>query len=106
MSGNTTLVILKPDARQRKLVGTILKRIEQHSLHLNAIKTIHPNKELLANHYREHLEKDFYPGLEQYMLEEPGVVAVQVTGNNAVQRMRELAGDTRTCSSKRRNDPW
>jgi len=99
MSGDATLVLLKPDARQRNLVGTILHRIEEHGLHLDMIQTVHPTEKLLADHYQEHTEKDFYPGLEQYMLEDPGVVAVKITGTDAVQLMRDLAGDTEPVSA-------
>ncbi len=94
MSGESTLILLKPDARQRNLVGQILHRIEDEGLHLDTIRTVEPTEELLADHYQEHTEKDFYPGLVDYMLEDPGVVAVKVTGTDVVTKMRSLAGDT------------
>lgn len=100
MPGDATLVLLKPDARQRNLVGEVLHRIEEEGLELDTIRTVQPTEELLADHYQEHTGEDFYPGLVEYMMEDPGVVAVKVTGDDAVQRMRNLAGDTEPASAE------
>jgi len=95
----STLVLLKPDARQRNLVGEVLGRIEDEGFSLDAVRTVEPTADLLAEHYREHVDAEFYDGLVEYMREPPGVVAVAVSGENAADRIRDLAGDTEPASA-------
>jgi nucleoside-diphosphate kinase len=88
-----TLIILKPDAIQRGLVGPILSRLEQRGLRFAALKLMHITPELAARHYAEHLGKPFYDGLVRFITSGPVVVAV-VEGKQAIAVSRATLGDT------------
>ncbi len=88
-----TLILLKPDAVQRGLVGEILKRFEQKGLKLAAMRMLRFTKELAAKHYAEHVGKDFYPRLEEYIMSGP-VIAVILEGPEAVTVVRSMLGPT------------
>lgn len=88
-----TLIIAKPDAIQRGLVGEIIRRLENKGLKLNGIKMISLSSELLQEHYGEHLEKPFYAGLEEFMKASP-VVVMAWEGYECVNSVRLLVGDT------------
>lgn len=88
-----TLVIAKPDALQRGLVGEILRRLENKGLKLIGLKMINLNSDLLQEHYQEHLEKPFYVGLEEFMKSSP-VILVAVEGYECVNSVRVLVGET------------
>ncbi len=88
-----TLVILKPDAVQRGLIGTILARLEQRGLRFAALKLMRISPELAAEHYGEHDGKKFYPGLIQFITSGPVIVAV-VEGTNAIKVARDTMGLT------------
>lgn len=89
-----TLVVIKPDGVARNLVGEVLGRIERKGYQLTALKMVNPTAELLDEHYAEHLNKAFYPGLREYMTEGPVVVAV-VEGDEVIAAVRNLAGATK-----------
>ena len=55
------LVLIKPDAVERRLTGEILRRIEAKGYVLTALKVLAPTEEILAEHYAEHVDKPFYP---------------------------------------------
>ncbi|MEX2014476.1 MAG: nucleoside-diphosphate kinase, partial [Candidatus Saccharimonadales bacterium] len=88
-----TLIIAKPDALQRGLVGEIIRRFELKGLKLIGVKMLSLNSELLQQHYREHLEKDFYEGLEKFMKSSP-VVIMAWEGYECVNSVRLIVGDT------------
>ncbi|MBD3310898.1 MAG: nucleoside-diphosphate kinase [Candidatus Magasanikbacteria bacterium] len=88
-----TLLILKPDAVQRSLVGEILKRLEMKGLKVVGLKMMILDTEKLREHYAHHVEKPFYPGLEEFMKSSP-VVVVCAEGKNAVAAVRLIAGVT------------
>ena len=88
-----TLIIAKPDALQRGLVGEIIRRLEAKGLKLVGIKMLSLNSELLQEHYREHLEKPFYAGLEEFMKSSP-VVVIAWEGYECVNSVRLLVGAT------------
>lgn len=88
-----TLIIAKPDAVQRGLVGEIVRRLENKGLKLIGIKMLSLNSELLQEHYKEHLEKPFYVGLEKFMKASP-VVLMAWEGFECVNSVRLLVGDT------------
>ncbi|NDR53741.1 nucleoside-diphosphate kinase [Actinomyces sp. 565] len=87
------LVLLKPDAVERRLTGEILRRIEAKGYDIVALKLVLPTTEVLAAHYAEHLDKPFYPGVVEYMTRGP-VVAVVVEGQRVVEGVRSLMGAT------------
>lgn len=88
-----TLILLKPDCVQRRLVGTILGRLEQKGLNFIAMKMVAVSKELSREHYREHVEKPFYPSLEQFITNGP-VVALVAEGPSAIDVVRGMLGPT------------
>lgn len=89
----TTLLILKPDAVQRGLVGLILERLERKGLRLAAMKLIMVRRELAEKHYAEHRGKPFYDGLIRFVTSSP-VVVLAVRGLEAVTVCRKLIGAT------------
>lgn len=93
MAVQRTLVLLKPDAVQRGLVGPILSRFEQKGLKLLALKLRQFSRETMERHYEPHRGKPFYPGLVQYMTSGP-VVALALEGVDAIEVVRGLIGAT------------
>jgi nucleoside-diphosphate kinase len=88
-----TLIIAKPDAVQRGLVGEIIRRLEAKGLKLIGIKMMALSNELLSVHYAEHLEKPFYADLENFMKSSP-VVVMAWEGYECVDSVRVLVGST------------
>ncbi len=88
-----TLIILKPDAVQRRLVGRILQRFEEKGLSVAAMKLMHISRELAERHYAVHKGKPFYPGLIDYITSGPVVVMV-LAGNRCIEIARTLMGKT------------
>ncbi len=88
-----TLVILKPDAVQRGLIGPILTRIEQRGFRIVAMKMMRISRELAERHYAEHKGKSFYEGLIAFITSAPVVVMV-VEGPQAVRIIRQMMGKT------------
>ncbi|MCD6459759.1 nucleoside-diphosphate kinase [bacterium] len=88
-----SLIILKPDAYQRKLVGEIINRIERKGLKLVAMKLMRITEELAKQHYAPHKDKDFFAGLISYIKSGPVLVLV-VEGAQAIPVMRKLVGAT------------
>ena len=91
---NRTLILLKPDAVQRGLVGELITRIERKGLKLAAMKLMSVTDDLAQQHYAEHIGKPFFDGLVAFITSSP-VVALVVEGENAVLTMRNtLMGAT------------
>lgn len=88
-----TLVLLKPDCVQRRLMGTIIKRFEDKGLNIVAMKMIRVTPELSRQHYAEHVEKPFYPSLEEFITSAP-VVAMAIDGLDVISVVREMLGAT------------
>jgi len=88
-----SLVILKPDAVQRGLVGQIVGRFEAKGLKLTAMKMMQISRELAERHYAVHRGKDFYPPLIDYITSSPVVVMV-LEGAGAVDVVRRMMGTT------------
>lgn len=88
-----TLVLLKPDCFQRRLVGKVLSRFEDKGLNIVAMKLIQITPERSRQHYAEHAEKPFYPSLEQFITSAP-VVALALEGLDAIRVVREMLGAT------------
>lgn len=88
-----TLILLKPDCVERRLVGRILSRFEDKGLNLAAMKLIRITPELAKRHYAEHVSKPFYPGLEAFITGGP-VVAAIIEGLEAIRVVREMLGAT------------
>ena len=88
-----SLVLLKPDAVRRGLVGEIVRRIEAKGYGLVTLELRTATPELLAEHYAEHEGKPFYQPLVDFMLSGP-VVAIVLEGERCIEGFRSLAGAT------------
>ncbi len=88
-----TLVLLKPDCVERRLMGRIIQRFEDKGLNIVAMKMLRVTPELAKQHYAEHVEKPFYPALESFITGAP-VVAMVVEGLEAIRVVREMLGPT------------
>jgi len=88
-----TLIIAKPDAIQRGLVGEIIRRLESKGLKLIGIKMASLDETMLRIHYAEHIEKAFYAGLEDFMKSSP-VVLMAWEGYECVESVRSIVGAT------------
>lgn len=88
-----TLIIAKPDAVQRGLIGQIITRLEQKGLKLVGIKMSSLDEAVLRTHYAEHVDKSFYSGLEQFMKSSP-VILMAWEGYECVESVRSLVGGT------------
>jgi nucleoside-diphosphate kinase len=88
-----TLVIAKPDAIQRGLIGEIVKRLENKGLKLIGMKMAGLDETILRTHYEEHVEKGFYKGLEQFMKSSP-VVLMAWEGFECIDSVRTIVGAT------------
>ena len=88
-----TLIILKPDAVQRRLLGRIIQRFEDKGLVIAGMKLMHISRELAARHYAPHEGKPFYPGLLDYITSGP-VVVVCLQGERCIEVSRALMGKT------------
>ncbi|WP_164104608.1 nucleoside-diphosphate kinase [Candidatus Laterigemmans baculatus] len=88
-----TLVLLKPDCVERRLIGEITARFEAKGLQIVAMKMLRVTPELSRQHYAEHVEKPFYPGLEAFITSAP-IVAMVLEGLEAISVVREMLGAT------------
>ena len=88
-----TLVLIKPDGVQRRLVGEILSRIERKGLTIAALELRTVSDELARRHYAEHDGKPFFDSLLEFITSGP-VVAAIVEGPRAIAAFRQLAGGT------------
>jgi len=88
-----SLVLIKPDAMERGLAGTLLARLESLGLRLVALKMLHMDKELAQEHYAVHKEKPFFNGLVKYITSAP-IVAAVFEGERAVEVIRKAMGAT------------
>jgi nucleoside-diphosphate kinase len=88
-----TLIIAKPDAVQRGLIGEIISRLERKGLKLIGMKMASLDEAMLRSHYAEHVDKDFYAGLEEFMKSSP-VVLMAWEGFQCVESVRNIVGAT------------
>ncbi len=89
----TTLIILKPDAVQRGLMGRIITRLEEKGLQVVGAKMMLISRELAERHYESHRGKGFYDGLIKFMTSSP-VLALAVRGMGAIAISRRMMGAT------------
>lgn len=88
-----TLVLIKPDAVRRGLIGQVLSRFEAKGLTIEAMELRTMDPALADDHYAEHVTKPFYPTLRQFMTSGP-LVALLLSGDQAVGVVRGLVGPT------------
>jgi nucleoside-diphosphate kinase len=89
----TTLIILKPDAVQRGLMGRVIARFEDKGLQIVGMKMMTISQELASTHYESHQGKPFYEGLVSFMTSSP-VVVMAIRGNGAIAICRKMMGAT------------
>ena len=97
-SKERTLVLLKPDAVQRGLVGTIVSRLEGRGLTIAAMKLVHMDRGMASRHYEAHVERPFFPGLVDFITSGP-LVAMVLQGPRAVEMVRNTMGATNPLES-------
>jgi len=88
-----SLVLLKPDCVQRRLMGEIITRFENKGLNIIGMKMLQVTPEMAKQHYAEHVEKPFYPGLEAFITGGP-IVAMCIEGIDVIQVIRDMLGAT------------
>ncbi len=88
-----TLVLLKPDALQRDLLGEIIRRFELKGLKIVALKFIRLSDEMLTEHYSHLADKPFFASLKQFMMQTP-VVGIVLEGIDSVEAVRKIVGAT------------
>jgi nucleoside-diphosphate kinase len=93
MPTEQTLVLIKPDAVQRGLIGEVTSRLERRGLQLVGLKLMRITEELAGRHYAEHREKPFFGGLVSFITSAP-VVAMVWQGPGAVAMVRAMMGAT------------
>jgi nucleoside-diphosphate kinase len=93
MAREETLVIVKPDAVRRGLIGEVLGRIERKGLVIDEMRQVRIQRDLAERHYEEHRDKPFYAELIDFITGGEVVVA-RVSGEQAVSVVRALMGPT------------
>jgi nucleoside-diphosphate kinase len=88
-----SLVLVKPDAVRRGLLGEILARFERKGLVIDALELRTMDGTLADQHYAEHVEKPFYPPLKEFMTSGP-LVALVLSGDQVVEVVRAMIGST------------
>ena len=88
-----TLVLIKPDAVRRGLVGAILARFESKGLGIVALEHRSIDAEMADAHYRDHIEQDWYPPLRDFATSGP-LVALVLEGDEAIEVVRAMNGAT------------
>jgi nucleoside-diphosphate kinase len=91
--GERTLVLVKPDAVGRGLIGEVISRFERKGLVIDAMRLRTMDAALADEHYSEHLDKPFYPPLKEFMTSGP-LVAMVLSGDQAIDVVRGLTGAT------------
>ncbi|MDA4110970.1 MAG: nucleoside-diphosphate kinase [Thaumarchaeota archaeon] len=90
-----TLVVLKPDAVQRGLIGEIVGRFEKRGFRIRKMRMLTFGHEIAADFYSPHAGKPFFSDLERFITSGP-VVGIVLEGNNAVEVVRNMIGKTKS----------
>ena len=93
MALETTLILFKPDAVSKGLVGTVLARFEKEGFKIRGMKMLFLSDEILADHYAHIADKPFFPSVREFMQESP-VVALALEGDDVIAKVRDLLGPT------------
>ena len=93
-----TLIILKPDAFEKRKVGATMARFEDAGFDIVAAKMIHLDSPLLKEHYAHIADKPFFPEIETFMGSRPVLVLV-LSGNAVIERVRNLVGPTNSLAA-------
>ncbi len=93
MSTETSLILFKPDAIEKKIVGTILARFQAEGFSIRGIKMMQLDDAILKEHYAHVADKPFFPEITAFMKRSP-IIALALEGENVINRVRELLGPT------------
>lgn len=88
-----TLVLIKPDAVRRNIIGNILSEYERNQLKIVKMKMLRADKEIASKHYVDHKGKAFYEELIDYIRSGP-LVSLVIEGEEVIKRVRALNGAT------------
>lgn len=88
-----TLVLIKPDAMQRRLAGTIISRFEKRGLRIVAMNLLQMDKALAQQHYAVHKDKTFFNDLVEFITSSP-IIAAVFEGEKAIEAVRQTMGAT------------
>jgi nucleoside-diphosphate kinase len=88
-----SLVLIKPDGVERRLIGEIIAIYERKGLNISALKMLKPSQEIAENHYIEHKDKPFFKELVAF-LTRGKVCALIIEGDNVVKTVRKINGAT------------
>ncbi|ERI90144.1 nucleoside diphosphate kinase [Clostridiales bacterium oral taxon 876 str. F0540] len=87
-----TLVLIKPDGVERKLIGEIISIYEKKDLKIVGLKMLKATKEIAEKHYEEHRGREYFKELIEYITED-NICALVIEGNNAIDIIRKVNGD-------------
>lgn len=93
MAVETTLILFKPDAVEKKLSGKVLSRFEEAGFVIRGIKMMKLDDAILREHYAHVADKPFFPDIVSFMSKTP-VVALALEGEDAIAKVRDLLGPT------------
>lgn len=93
MALETTLILFKPDAVAKNLVGTVLARFEKEGFKIRGLKMMRLSDEILAEHYSHIADMPFFPDVRGFMQETP-VIALALEGEEVIGKVRDLLGPT------------
>ena len=88
-----SLVLIKPDGVQRGIIGDLISRFEKVGLKISASKLVHIDKAFAKKHYKAHVSKEFYKGLEESITSGP-VMAIVFEGLHCIEIVRKIVGPT------------
>ena len=88
-----TLILIKPDAVSRNLIGEIISIYEKKGLKIIALKMLQMDETLTKTHYQDHINKPFFPGLQDYITSSP-LIALVLEGIEAIKVARSINGAT------------
>ena len=95
MKHERTLVLIKPDAIQRGLIGEITQRFERKGLKIVGMKMMSLSEAHLQEHYSHIADKPFFPGIQKFMMSSP-VIAMCIEGLEVVDAVRLITGVTKS----------
>ena len=98
MNTEKTFVMIKPDGVGRSIVGEIITRFEKVGLKIVGTKFIKVDRNFSKKHYKEHIGKNFYNGLEDFLISGP-VMALVLQGTNSIKLVRKMVGNTEPSTS-------
>lgn len=88
-----TLLIIKPDITKKKLIGRIISQLEENDLLIEKIFTLKLKKEDAEEFYKDHVKKNFFNELIEFIISDK-IVAIILSGENIIRKIRTLIGDT------------